>query len=669
MLKGVDFQKLLKGLFRRKKLIAGMTVVCLVVGLLGAIKASRVKYDSRSSILYRNERQQQLLSSSGSLYTMKGMTRPTATSLIQRRSNMEQVVKTLNLPMKAEELAWQVDIKSEKNSQIILLQVTGFPRAGMAIQVANEVAAVAIADNAKFYRNQAISAAAQFLAQAEAARSELEGLNRKIADYQATNRLIEPSADAKAFLDSITVTSERLSNARIAYQSMLIRIQNYRQMIGGLSSEVLRESFEDNPLKRRISNTEVALMEARTHYGPDNPRVKQLEDEIKEMRRMIADKSFDQNREQVFQPNPVKTQFETELMKLEAERTVLQKGVEQLESELKSIEERYKYLPRQQLELSSLQQSRMAVEEMFKAMKKSEENALSASRLDLADFEILEPARDEVAHRSVLAFVLPVLATLLGLFGGLVLAVLLELMDPFLKTRRQVEGAYVVPLAPEIPRQAVLDAGNAPALFLPVCRQIFDRWQRWAAESPCSTLCVVSQGGGEGKSSLAYHVGRYCHSLGFKTIILDFDCRDNVWLAASGARKGLEAYLRGEAEWLDVLGDAGGPASMKVGAPTLDLLELMNTPVMARLWETVKSRYDLVLVEGPGIMEDESSVFLAGLADRIIYVIGSTVSPKSAVDAAFLKMEEHHVRPSLLVLNLALPEFCGKESVSGSGDA
>jgi Mrp family chromosome partitioning ATPase len=131
----------------------------------------------------------------------------------------------------------------------------------------------------------------------------------------------------------------------------------------------------------------------------------------------------------------------------------------------------------------------------------------------------------------------------------------------------------------------------------------------------------------------------------------------------------LEAYLRGEAEWLDVLGDAGGPASMKVGAPTLDLLELMNTPVMARLWETVKSRYDLVLVEGPGIMEDEASVFLAGLADRIIYVIGSTVSPKSAVDAAFSKMEEHHVRPSLLVLNLALPEFCGKESVSGSGDA
>jgi succinoglycan biosynthesis transport protein ExoP len=663
-IQSVDFQKILKGLNQRKRLIMGITLACFALGLIGGLKAARVKYDSRSSLLYRSERQEQLLSSSGSTFTMKGMSRPTATSLIRRTSNMEQVVSNLNLSIRADELKWQVETKSEKNSQIVLLLVTGFPKKETAVRVANEVAAVAIADNAKFYRGQASSAAAQFHKQAESARLELAELNRKITDFQSSNRLIEPSADAKAFLDSITATAERLSNARIAYQSVLVRIQNYKQMIAGLASEVLRESFEDNPLKRRISNTEVALMEARTRYGADNPRVKQLEDEIKEMRRMIADKSFDQNREQVFQPNPVKTQFETELLKLEAERTVLQKNVEQLDGELKQIEQRYNYLPRQQLELSTLQQQRLAGEEMYKAMNKSEESAVMASQLDLADFEVLEPARDAVSNHSPLALGLPLLALIMGLVGSLVLAVLLEFMDPFLKTRKQAEGAYTVPLAPDIPRMAGLDTESAATLYLPVCRHVYDRWQRWKVESPCVTLGISSTVAGEGKSSLAYHVAKYCALLGFKTAILDFDAKDNSWLASSSFKAGLEVYLRDKAEWSDVTATVDGVTAMKVLNPTSDLLELMNSSAMARLLETVRSRFDLVIIEGPGVAEDESALFLAGFVDRDIFVIGSPVSSKAAVDAAFLRMEERHVRPSLLVLNMVASEY-SSQNLSG----
>ena len=104
---------------------------------------------------------------------------------------------------------------------------------------------------------------------------------------------------------------------------------------------------------------------------------------------------------------------------------------------------------------------------------------------------------------------------------------------------------------------------------------------------------------------------------------------------------------------------------MKVLAPTADLRELMNTPAMARLWETVKSRYDLVIVEAPGMVEDEVPVFLAGLVDRIVFVIGSPISPKAAVDEVFSQMEANHVRPSLLVLNRVPPEFCGKDNLVG----
>lgn len=662
IMKSLDVQKLIKGVLRRKRLVIAVTLGFLALGVVGGIKAARVKYEARSSLLYRNERQQQLLSSSGSTFTMKGMSRLTAVSLIKRTSIMEQVVNTLNLGIDAEELKWRVDVKSEKNSQIVLLTISDFTDAATAVRVANEVAAMSIEDNAKFYRGQAASAAVQFQKQAEEARRELDESDRKIMEYQSKNRLLEPSADAKAFLDSITATSERLSNARVAYQSQLVRIQNYRMMVGSLSNEVLKESFEDNPLKRRMSNTEVALLEARTRFGPDNPRVKQLEDEIKEMRRMISDKSFDQTREQVYQPNPVKALFETELLRLEAEKTVLQQSVGQLEEELKATEQRYNYLPRQQMELASLQQKRLAVEELYKAMKKSEENAGMASRLDLADFEMLELARDAAAHRSVMAYALPVLTLVLGLLGGLVLTGLLEFLDPYLKTRRQVEGAYTVPLALLVPRREGLVSESGPVLFLPLCRQLYDRWRRWKGEAPCGSIAVTAAGTGEGKSALTYHMARYFTSLGVRTLILDFDAAGSSWLSSYGFKAGLESYLRGKAEWADLVVEVDGLAAMKVLSPTPDLLELLNTPAMARLWETARGRYSLIVVETPGLLSDEAAVFLAGLADRAVFAIGSPVSPKSVVDAAFTKLEEHHLRPSLLVLNMAPPEFCGKDN-------
>ena len=658
----IDFMKILKGIGQRRRMIFGVALAVFALGLLGGIKAAHVKYGARVSLLYRTERQQQVLASAGSTLMMKGMSRQTAVGLIERRSNFEQVISNLNLSVDVDELRWRVQVKAEKTSQIVFLETTGFPDRDLAVKVANELATVAIEDNVRFYRGQAAMSAVQFQRQEEIAAKELAQLTRAVSDFQTANRLIEPSADAKSFFDSIAATSERLSSARIEYQSLLVRIQNYRQLIAGLSNEVVRQSFEDSPIKRRISNTEVALMEARTRFGPENPKVKQLEDEIKELRRMAAEKTFDQNREQVFEPNPVKAQFETELLKLEAERSVLQQSVSQLEAELKTIEQRFDHLPRQQLELSGLQQRKQSADELVKAMKKSRDNAEMASQMDLADFEVLELARDAEARRSVLAVVLPVVGFILGLIGGLVVAVLLEFLDPFLKTRKQVEGAYTVPLAQIIPSQDGLDEEAARQLFLPVCRRLYDRWQRWSAETPCRTLGFAASGVGEGKSSIAYHLARYCSSLGVKTLLIDFDARDNRWMAAFPFTRGVEEYLRGKAEWADVVGTADGMSGMKVLSPAPDLLELMNSPAMARLWETARGAYDLVIVDGPGISEDDAAPFLAGLVDRLIFVIGSPMAAKSVVDSALARLEEHHVRPALLVMNMAPRELNPKEN-------
>ena len=406
--KSLDWRKILSGVARRAWLIGSVTAGLGALGILGGIHASRTVYECRTSLLYRAERQKQMLSAAGSTFTSKGLSRTTAVSMLRRNRNLEQVRAALHPPLTIDEMRWSIQTKSDKGSDIVLLIFTNAPTKEVALNVLNELSRVALNDNAAFYRSQAEQVAEAFRAQSRSAKKELDRLTETLAAYQASNRLIEPSADAQAFLTSVAVAAEKLSAARIAYESQTTRIANYRQLIAGLPDEVLRESLEDSPLKRRISNTEVALMEARTKYGTDNPRVRTLEEEIKEMRRLMTDKEYNQTRERVFEPNPTKKLFATELLRLEAELTILEQNMKRVEAERAAVEQRFAFLPRQQIEVANMQQQRKATEELYRAMEKTADNAAMAANLDMGDFEVLEPARGAAASRSAQVWLLQI---------------------------------------------------------------------------------------------------------------------------------------------------------------------------------------------------------------------------------------------------------------------
>jgi polysaccharide biosynthesis transport protein len=652
MLKSVDWQKILRGSLRRAWLAAIVIGIFAGLGILGGIKLRHVKYDSHSSLLYRPDRQKQILAASGSTFAMRALSRNTAISLIRRASNMDTVAKNLKSPVPADDLKWMIQTKAEKNSEIVVLDLSGAPSKDLAMKLVNEAARVAIEDNAAFYRSQATQAVEAFRRQAQLSKAEMDGLTDQIAAYQTTNHLIQADADAKSFLDSVTAISERTSIARIAYQSQLIRIENFKNTITNMPDEVVRESFEDSPIKRRISNSEVALMEARTKYGPDNPRVRAIEDEIKEMRKMLTDKTYDQNREQVFEANPTKKQFEAELLRMEAELTVLSDTVRQVEAEKAGLERRFAHLPRQQLELAEMQQRRQAAGEMYQALQKTADNAAFAASLDLADFEPLEAARGAEPRRSPLALLAPIGAIIFGLVGGAVLCIAVEFLDSKWRTVRQLELAYSVPVAGAITRADIAEDGGF-AQFLPICRALYERWCQRHPASAKGVLCVASSTTGEGKSSIAFHVARYWQALGIRSAYVDFDSTPNPHLAGDDVRCGAERYLRGTAEWADIQAIRHGVTCFKVRERTPDLLELLSTPAMARLWDSLTSQFAFVVIEAPGATGDPSAGFLASLGDEVVFVIGSPVADKPLVNAALDMLDRSGARPTALVLNMA----------------
>jgi len=652
MLKQIDWAALGRGVLRRTWLIVVITAAITLLGLFGAVRASRVKYDARASLLYRTERQKLTLASSGSSFTIKGLARGTALSLLRRTSNMESVRTNLNLNMTADDLRWHLQTKSDKSSEIILLMVDNMPTAESAVAVANEAVRVALADNRDFYHSQAQQSSELFQQQALAARKDLGNLNEQLTQFQATNRMLEVAADTAAFLDRVAAVSERLSAAKIAFDSQVLRIQNYRKIVADLPDEVLRESLEDNPLKRRISNTEVALMEARTKYGPANPRVQMLEDEIKEMRRTMADKSFDENRERVYEANPAKKQFEQELLRMEAEKSVLEETVKQVSLEMGEVERKFSYLPQKQIELASFIQHRAAAEELCRALEKNANDAKLAEELDLSDFELLEPSRSATADRSKLASILPVLALLVGLVGGTMVCVVLELVDPKLRTATQIELTYSVPCLGAV---AATDAAALADAFLPVCRSVYQRRGQRSAEDGACLLAVLSAQNGEGKSTLAFQLARYWAGLGAKTAYLDFDNTPNPALNLPASTSGIEEYLAGRADWESICFIQENVACFKLTADEGNLPERLHGNTMVRLLETLRTNYACVIIDTPAFLESRSSEMLALMADRSVWVIDARHTVRPTINLAFEDLDRAGIRPIGIVLNFVAP--------------
>ena len=648
MLQHVDWAQLLRGLWRRAWVVALLVIVATALGVLGAAKYGQVRYEARTSLLYRTNRPKSVPSSPGSQLVIKALARNTAVSLLRRTANLETVLTNLNVSMRAEELGWRVATQSERQSEIVLLRVEELPKAEMAVRIANELARVAVEDNRNFYQSQTRQFAEQFERQAREAAKEVETTREQLTAFQTTHQMLEVAADTKAFLDSMGAIAERLRLAQNNYDSQLVRIENYHKLIAKMPEEVLSQAVEDNPIKRRIANTEVALMEARTKYGADNPRVMLMEDSLKEMRRTMSSKSFDDSRERMYVANPDKRVFETEVMRLEAEKQVLEQSVQNIEKQLEEVKSRYDNLPKLQLDLAGFLQRHTTAEAQLLNFQNGAAEARMTANNDVADFEILEPARTATVSRSKVAMVLPVLFFVAALFGGMVLCLLLELLDSRLKTALQVEQAYTVPCLATVP---TVRSGAVADAFLPVCRALY---QRLAASSPqegALSISILSAGRSEGKSTLAFLMARYWAGLGVPTAYLDFDIAPNPILQPPEQLAGLDDYLAGQATWDVISFTQDNVVCFKRLTDSGDLPERLHGTAMRRLMDTLCTQYGCVIIDAPACRGDESAPLLARMTDYPIFIVSASETVRATVNQAFDKLEKGGVRPLGIVLN------------------
>ena len=96
---------------------------------------------------------------------------------------------------------------------------------------------------------------------------------------------------------------------------------------------------------------------------------------------------------------------------------------------------------------------------------------------------------------------------------------------------------------------------------------------------------------------------------------------------------------------------------IKLGKPTPFMKELLKSKKMTQLIEQLKEKYEILIMDTPGVIETDYTINLVAMTALHIFIIGSSVVSKNVVNESLRDLAIAGLKPSGLILNRVSPIY------------
>ena len=206
-------------------------------------------------------------------------------------------------------------------------------------------------------------------------------------------------------------------------------------------------------IKPKVLEKEMERQELLSRYAPTNSRVQDVERELAAARRLLAAEQATVA-ETTTTLNPTYQALEAGLAQATVDTATVQARVDALRGQIETVRGSLDRLDQVAAENNRLEQELAAANEAYLTYTRKQEQARLGSALDasrIVNVAVVEPAsvpeRPERSHGLLLI----VLAGLMSLGLGVAVAVLLELLDPTIRGRRDAELISGLPVLGSLP--------------------------------------------------------------------------------------------------------------------------------------------------------------------------------------------------------------------------
>jgi succinoglycan biosynthesis transport protein ExoP len=450
--------------------------------------------------------------------------------------------------------------------------------------------------------------------------------------------------------DKQNITSQRLADINKQLtdaQSERMKKESLYQFAKSGNLDAVPQ-IQSNPalvdmIKKR-SDVSSAYTEALNQYGPNFPKVQRLQTQIKDY-----DVSIEKEKKNILDV------LESDYREARQREALLTEALDQQKTETNQMAEKL-------VEYNILKREAEANKTLYEGlMTKLKETAISqglrSSNIRVVDPAMIPstPSRPAKTRNLVLGF-------LVGLVGGIGLALLREYLDNTVKTPDDVETLARLPSLAVVP-QFTGSNGHAKmrgllqdppvnghekrielvAQHLPKSQmsEAF-RALRTAillsqADHPPQVILVTSALPREGKTTAAANLAVTLAQLGDSTVIVDADLRKpgigRLLNLGTGKYAGLSSYLAGVSS-LDLVCVPHPSIPNLVAIPTGPLppnpADLLSSHRLAEAIAELRTKYKFIVIDSPPVMAATDAVILSVQTDGVLLVVRSGETPKEA---------------------------------------
>ena len=494
-----------------------------------------------------------------------------------------------------------------------------------------------------------------------------------VSRYEATSKA---SSWLKTQLDELRIRVQESEDRRLNYerQNQIWAVDDKQNMtmtrLGDLSKELANAESEtlkkralyeyaesgaldavpqirDNTvlqeMQKRRGDLSIQYTDAVNQYGPNFPKVQRLQAQLKDLEAQMA-----QERKGII------VQLRSDYDEARQHQELISQRLEQQKTETNSMSEKmvqYNILKRE------AEANKVLYEGLLTKLKEAGISAgLKSSNIRVVDPAMIpsSPSRPAKTRNIALSF-------LVGLVGGIGLALLREYMDNTVKTPDDIENLSRLPSLAVVP--AFSDGSRAkktsrffkrPTLDqdkkIELVAQHLPKSQMAEAfralrtalllsqpEHPPQVILVTSALPREGKTTAAANLAVTLAQLGDKTVLIDADLRKpgvgRLLNLGSGKYAGLSSYLAG-ASTLDQVTIPHPSIPNLAAIPTGPLppnpADLLSSHKLAEAIAELRTKFKFVVIDSPPIMAATDAVILSVQTDGVLLVVRSGETPKEA---------------------------------------
>ncbi|HLG20992.1 MAG TPA: polysaccharide biosynthesis tyrosine autokinase [Bdellovibrionota bacterium] len=478
---------------------------------------------------------------------------------------------------------------------------------------------------------QAVEWLNQRLKEIQAEKKQQEQELQKYKEEYKVVSLQDGENVAKANLVALTESLNTLKSKRIELEAQYRKLSELvkqstraEDLLGVVSSDLLTK------LKHDLADLRSERSKLIYRYGEKHPSMIKLNAQVTEIERLI--------RQEV--ANEV-SRLKTKFLLAKAEEDSISEALEKQKMEALRIDEVNRKLADIQVITNTNQQ---LFETLQKKIKEADLSGLVRSNnIRIVDraVEPGSPIRPDVKTNLLLAVII-------GLLGGIGLALALEYLDDTIKTHEDVERYLKLTVLGLIPRFGAGANGNGKdgeIAFVPfreptVTVSEFYRTLRTnilflSATKGLKKILIVSTGPGEGKTVTAINLGITLAQTGERTVIIDLDLRrpklHHNFNAPS--RMGVTNVLLGEL----TLEKAVQKSEIKdldylvAGSIPPNPAELLGSKELRQLLDRLAQMYDRVIVDSSPVAPVTDAVVVSQAVDGVVMIVRAAHTHRKAV--------------------------------------